>query len=224
MRRNSRKTAKEVEDANTRSRVMELVRQQYTQAEIAAALGIGPNAVYNHVRVLRRQWKEDLRADGEQVLSEAVDRLRYGAQLAVLAFRRSTIIQRRCKACKGTGWQGGKEETGEWCDTCGGAGELPVSGQAGDSSFLRLYVDTVEKIAKLQGVIPTNKDGPPINLTQINVEGDVDLSGVPSDVLLEVRQAFERLKLLVAGKDAAGEELERRAIGYNGDEEREDEG
>ena len=180
--------------------------------DLAARHGVSPATITFDLKAIYQRWQQE----GKEL--EQADRMHalkmFGEvfRLSMDGYRRSQknkekirteYKEKTCEACKGTGWKGGSEDSGEWCSECQGDGKLMVeeitrevldTGQAGDPSFLRVANDSVREGARLRGLYPDRpkyKEGPPL----LNVENlNIDLANVEVDAetILRVKLAMAR--------------------------------
>jgi len=112
-------------------------------------------------------------------------------------------VRVKCRYCKGTGWEDADEDSGEWCDACGGDGRVieeqitrKVKGQAGDSSFLMVKLQAMREWNKLHGNYPEKKkDAASEQHLHLHQASQIDLSRASPESLLEALSAMNRVKL-----------------------------
>lgn len=199
-----------MEVAKMKGRVEEMYIKGVTNRnDIAARLGLDIQTVWRYVGEILDRWQLENFTRRQDMRAQAIRRLEKAAQLSMLSYERSrqdeeevstTSHSTKCPECKGGGMKG---DTTEWCDECGGKGELmrevvtrKVKGQAGDAAHLRVFFDSVREVARLQGLYvrtdPRGRKGPSVN---INVGAGsivgLDLSNVPEDKLLDALSAMD---------------------------------
>jgi len=135
-----------------------------------------------------------------------------------------------------------------WCPTCKGDGTVmaevvtrKVKGRAGDSSFLKEFRMSIQEVCKLEGLYPATEVKGKVQIDsrmEQVITSRIDFDNVPNDILLEMREMNERLKLYqrppkmltvesepVNGEngDGNGEEITDNRVGENGETEQENE-
>lgn len=201
----------QVEARKRRQRVRDYLLRGITScAEISVALGIRQETIANDLHFIFESWMtQDIRATRKK-RAYRVKQLEFAAHKAILSFERSRQDQEEyqtvatpvpCPECRGTGSVGPEGE--EWCSTCDGSGRVlnevvthRVKGQAGDSSFLRTYIDSIKEIAKLEVLYPRTSAKPVRvegKVLHAHVHGGIDFSKVSAEAILEAKRAHARL-------------------------------
>ncbi len=194
--------------------------------ELAIRYGVSLSTISNDLKAIFNNWKEAYEQIEE--LSKPTDRthavlaLTEVYRLAGEGFKRSQQNRQevkteyrkvKCEDCKGTGWEDGEESSKKWCKTCDGDGEknqeivtIRETGQAGDSSFLRVANDSIREIARLKALYP-QKERSGNNQIDLNVYSlGIDINAVsPEDIF--------SAKMLVAkmGKGGARKVIEAQS-------------
>jgi hypothetical protein len=131
----------------------------------------------------------------------------------------------RCETCDGTGMKG---SNGEWCKACEGEGEIKsevtttkVSGQAGDSSFLRIAQAAMAEVNRLQGLHKvrnkTNKSDP-LRAEVLHMHLGADSAkylNASADAIIDAKSALEKLRLEVVKAKGSGV-VEGEVVGEEG--------
>lgn len=200
-------------------KVNEMLLHGYTnQEQMAAAIGVSPRVMSYYIKEIREGWDQERKKRGYDGLAICIKKMELLQQLSLNSFESSkqneetimtTITPQRCTVCN----DGMVSET-EWCKICNGEGEIMVEtvtrkvrGQAGDSSFLKEFRESVKECAKLLGLYPTKK---PIELPKpdthlhahIHQNGTSSLSGADPEALLDAREALLRLKQSIESNKA----------------------
>jgi len=102
-----------------------------------------------------------------------------------------------CPDCKGTGFA----NEIDWCVACEGKGTVmtevvtkKVKGQAGDSSFLRVFNECIKEIAKLEGLVVKEPLVVKGQITHQHVSTlNINWDRVPNDALLEAKRVWAKI-------------------------------
>ena len=181
--------------------------------QLAVRHGISTGYVSLTLRKIYKQWQEqeeDLKDDqGERIDRDTAARMfEQVYRLAGDGYRRSRLDKEeikteyrrvKCKACDGTGWMDKDEQSGQWCKECEGEGEKMievvtkrVTGQAGDSSFLRVANDSIKNLAMLKALYPdrpyVDRESKSISIGRAQLNIMVDR--MPPELILAVKMAL----------------------------------
>jgi len=200
-----------------RRKVRDLVLQGVFQEDIAVRLGVCEATITNDVKAIYAKWMDDDKAATKEKIARRVRQLELSAREAYNSFQASknnvetvqtTYDRETCKTCEGTGRKGAKP-----CKVCEGTGIKLIenitrrqTGQAGDPSLLRVYVESIKEASRLQGLYAyikaryaKKKDGQPVVNVMVG-NGSIDWSRVPDEKILQIRyacaQALESSKAL----------------------------
>lgn len=217
--RNPKNQKTSLEVIKRRERVRDFLLQgMFNQVKIAAALGVSQVTISSDIHAIFNQWRGDSIKETRRKRDLVVRQLDHAAYKAMVAFDRSCQVAEEmqtvyhpkpCEDCCGTGFKSGDEHSGEWCETCGGNCVVMVEvvtrrakGQAGDSSFLRVFNECVREKARLWGLYPSmagkvvNKKS--LHLHQHNGQ-TLNLRNVKSEDILAAKMAVERVRLGMDG-------------------------
>ena len=183
-----------------------------SRTELSTRHGVSSVQMGYDIRRVMLELRKGYEKDGLYESEVIQERMNTVYAKAVVGFERSkkddekvrTSYERKdCPDCRGTGMEGGNEDSEEWCGRCEGMGKIvdevvmrEVKGQAGDSSFLRVMLDVQREIARLKGLHPQGaKEAAMVRInmasqTQIQIPG-VDLSKVSDEKLLEVLRLLQ---------------------------------
>jgi hypothetical protein len=187
-----------------------LLKGVSNQSEMSAALNVSPATICKDVQEIMEEWRDEDTKEYRVKRAQRIKQLELSAQRAINAFDRSRndseevqvlYTPQSCKKCNATGLD---RKTKRACEACNGEGIVNVEtikrttkGQAGDSTFLKVFNDSIKEIAKLEGLYAKVKQ-PKVAVSK--VEGAVihahvaaRMDGVPAEVLLEAREAYEKL-------------------------------
>jgi hypothetical protein len=183
--------------------------------DLAIRHGVSAPTISNDLKAIFNNWKEVYEQIDE--LSKPTDRthavlaLTEVYRLAGEGFRRSQQNKQevkteyrktKCEDCGGTGWQGGSksESGGKACSTCEGEGEViqelvttRETGQAGDSSFLRVANDSIREIARLKALYPEKErsGNSQIDLNVYNL--GIDINAIPAEDIFAAKMLVAKL-------------------------------
>lgn len=183
--------------------------------ELAIRYGVSASTISNDLKAIFEKWREAIEERTEE-LRKPIDRthailaLTEVYRLSGEGFRRSqqnkqeikTEYRRvKCEDCKGTGWEGGEESSGEWCNTCDGDGERMIelvttkeTGQAGDPAFLRVGVDAIREVARLRALYPERPDARQGRVISLNLyETKIDINAADPDDILTAKMILAKL-------------------------------
>lgn len=191
-----------------RQRVRDMLERGFTnQSEIATRLGVTQTTIASDVKAIENLWLQyDIRTT-KWKRSKRVKQFERTAREAMAAFERSqqnaeeitTIYTpQKCPDCNGSGFAADEIE---WCEMCKGTGKVTaevvtrkVKGQAGDSSFLKAFNDSIKEIVKIEGLIPKESLVVKGAITHEYVNTlSIDWSKVPDEALLEVKRIWARI-------------------------------
>ena len=177
--------------------------------QIAARLDCGDITAYNDIRAIFKQWAIEDKSRMQQKISYRVRQLSLAAREAINSFENSkqsktnTTTAYKNEPCPNCGeWGVVKKKK---CKTCDGKGTVfhevttsSKSGTAGDSSFLRTYIDAVKEMATIQGIhhynkMKASKMKPPRPVFVPTAAYSVDWRCVSDDKLLQIKGECQRL-------------------------------
>ncbi len=184
--------------------------------DLAKRHGCSRTAIENALQYVLEQLRTTNLAETRIQQNLALKRLEHTFQLATDGYMRSRedevevrteYKKERCPDCRGTGFKSGNKGEGPWCEACEGKGKIDVEtvtrrvkGKAGDPTFLRIRNDSVRSIAKLQGIYEDERRQPAVAPQVFIQQNTIDLSRIPSDVILEAKRGW--LALQDAQKEA----------------------
>ena len=188
-----------------------------SRRELAIRHGVTMQVVTLDLKAYWKEVKEEYRKEAVENAMVMERVLYYVYQQAIDSWERSkknaeeitTSYDRvKCKLCDGTGFKPG---TTVWCDECEGEGISIIErvtrrekGQAGDPAILRVALDSMKEIGKIQGIKIPDQSGVIPNVNQFFGNNLIDLSGLSDDDLLDavegirVAQGIIRPKMLEA--------------------------
>ena len=175
------------------------------QNNLAARHGVSQSMISHDMKAILRQMREE---DDERAILQrniAINRLEDVIREATVAFDRSkkkkeeVKIQYKknlCKACDGSGKEGGDPDAEQWCEDCGGDGYTveehvtkKVTGTPGDSSFLREKREAIKQQAFILGLI---QKAPKISVTK--EETIINVDNVSSDNVIAAMRVLRNLQ------------------------------
>lgn len=195
-----------------------LIQGVQSQTEMALRLGCSQPTISNDIAAVFDQW---LRDDIRKVKRLRLYRLRQLERAGLEAYQGYQISRQNaeevhtayeresCPECvarrikeENTGKKPVKPSNGSICGTCGGRGyqlveniTRRVKGQAGDAALLRIYLDSLKEIAKLQGLYPKEKDGKANGLNVHLHANKYDFSKLSTDDLLRVKGTLDQARI-----------------------------
>ena len=198
-----------VETLRRQARVEDMCLIGTPPHQIAVALGVSRMTISRDLKDVYERWLSSTPRLREKRLL-AIRGNEYILREAMLAWERSkrhaeevSVVRtpRRCPDCKD-----GLVDGGRWCESCGGAGAADnevtttrVKGQAGDSAHLRVAFETRKEISRLWGFGDSGKFGRKGKEAEdaqrhihLHVQGDVDWSQAPPDLLLRMKAFVDR--------------------------------
>lgn len=158
-----------------KAKAIDLYLKGHTQREIAAILGVSLGTINSDITAVRAEWRQERVADYDEHRQVRAQQIGRAMVAAWNAWERS---QKDAESIKVSVTKGRTDKEGE------PSGDLTKSekqtkGQAGNSSFLDLYVRCAERLCRLYGLdAPTRTelsgpDGGPITIgTLLKVVGD----------------------------------------------------
>lgn len=225
-----RNTVESQVEKHKRQRKVEcaLVRGQANQMELAARYGVSQATINRDVYEIRERWrKEATQGKLKERRFKRIRQLEFVYAQAIESYERSRqdeeeiLTQHKptpCNRCKATGKNGNGNSK---CKACDGTGTQlvevvtrRVKGQEGNASFLEAARKSLVDICRLEGLIvatPTIRSNRTVIMNQTKQEEEDPFKGVPSEVVLEARAAFLRLRDAreAAAKDQANGEAPR---------------
>lgn len=183
-----------VEVNRLKARIEEmLIRGVTSRREIATRLGLKEIVVYAYVKQIYDRWELESTERLRDMRANAIRRMEKCASLAMTSYEESRRVVVTCKSCKGTGMKG---ETLDWCTTCDGRGTVEKK-QAGDPTHLRVYLEGMREVARLQGLYGERgrkkKSEVNVNIMTGAAIVGIDLDKVPQDKLLAAMSAYDQL-------------------------------
>lgn len=188
-----------------------LLKGMTSRQEMADALGVSSVTVGNYIKKIEARWDRDDRMTFRQKKKRRLEQLCMAAQKAMASYERSrqdeeeittNYVQRKCKKC-----DDGLLENGDWCEACDGKGKVTsevvsrrVRGKAGDSGHLRVFLEAVEKMIKLENLYPARKEQLDVRGKIGVVSASLDFSQAPPEVILEAKRAVDLLRASVNGR------------------------
>jgi len=196
-----------------RRRVRDLILEGVTlQSDLAVRLGVSGKTISQDIQWVYDQWEGEDKEVSRALKRRRIRQLELVVQKASVGYERSrqdveeintTYTPRECKECKGTGMVG---DTTEWCLACKGEGKVmteimtrKVKGQAGDSSFLGRVNEAVREMCRLENHYPSYRGKGRRRSVHLHKHQHINLSGVPSEVLLEAKGVIEKLREAAGG-------------------------
>lgn len=201
-----------------RKRMMRLeqmiLRGNTNQSQLAAAFGVDQSTVCHWIREIEADWKKREYDKLDDRRRYRIKQLENIVSMALASYDRSrldeeefTISQKTCPICDGTK-EMKQDGTTTKCRGCDGVGyvqteQTKVKGKAGESSFLKVAVDTIKEIGRLEGLYP-EKSG--ITRRSALVESHVGEDGVlrqridelyvdaPDDMIVQALSDLDRLE------------------------------
>jgi hypothetical protein len=211
-----------------RAKVRDLLFKGHNQCTIAKMVGVSDYAISKDVEFILKEWYDNEKTKTQYLFKLFIKRYEAAAQQALDAFEKSkkneesittSWVRRPCGKCSGTGKGAVRLMLDDMkrkelpCKTCQGTGEIlvedsvkRVKGQAGDSTLLRMYLDSTREAARISGLYAHvkerekerfrkkrgNKPTEPAIGTNITVYTNVDWDKVPNEALLKVKYACAR--------------------------------
>lgn len=180
-------------------RVRSLMLQGMTnQTRIAELIGTSQPTAGKYMQLIWDEWLvNDIRTT-QQLVRYRIEMLSLGVYEGFNAWERSkksgeqlktTLVRQQCILCKGEDKK---------CKVCGGSGEIvvenvvkTVTGQVGDSNMLRIYMEGVRDMAKLEGLYAAAKKEKVHRHQHEHIHSTIDWDKVPAAKLLQVMQAHQ---------------------------------
>lgn len=200
-----RDAARAITIRKRRSNIRDLMLMGISTVDIAVRLGCSQPTVSNDIQAIFEQWALEDAETTKQKIARRVRQLELSAREAYDGFQRSknnietiqTAYERKpCRDCVGKGKQGNRV-----CKICQGTGEIlienvtrRVTGQAGDPTLLRVYMDSIKEAARIQGLyayIKAKYNGrkKPREVFLTHIYSGVDWDKVPMEKILQIKYA-----------------------------------
>jgi len=198
-----RDIAKAVTIRKRRSAIRDMILMSVPPEDMKVRLGCSQATISNEIQAVFEQWALEDAASTKKKIARRVRQLELAAREAYDGFQRSknntetvqTAYERKpCRDCGGTGNKGK-------CKRCQGTGEIlienvtrRVTGQAGDPTLLRVYMDSIKEAARIQGLyayIKAKYNGrkKPREVFLTHVYSGVDWDKVPTEKILQIKYA-----------------------------------
>lgn len=190
-----------------------MIRRGAAQYQVALELGVTPATISNDYRAVMEELKESRHKDSEAIIAQQIAQHQEIIWENWRAWERSkedavrTVVneepERECAICSGSGKVRGKDKKSKPCFKCEGKGTLGGivgtttvrEGRLPEVSYLRVIVDCMKEIAKLENLYPPEKREVSANV----VNWDVFAQGIPEGPVDDVIEA-EIVKALPAPK------------------------
>lgn len=198
-------------------RIEELITRGVTnQQQIATAMNVSQPTVSRAIKILQKQMVLRDRTSLDTKRSFRVQQLGKILQIAIEAFDRSienetevTTQSRLCRVCEATGNVSNEKDDRVKCSECAGTGEITITThkskrKSGDSSFLKVCVDCVREIGRMEGSY-VDKSSAVASVRRLIAESK-ETNGViekrveelyidvPVDLILRAKQTIDELR------------------------------
>lgn len=228
-KRNNMPQKKDIETQRKKNRLEELILKGNTnQIQLAAALNVSNTTISTWIKDIRKDWKEREIVNLDEQRRFRIKQLEHVSTLAFNGFDRSrkskeeiSLVEEICPRCDGKGSYTRNELT-EPCMVCSETGrvvkeKISVKQSPGDPAFLKIAIETIREIGKIEGVYPVRENNK-LLLSATKVNGEVReriaaiYSDVPDDLLAEALATIDRVEEATKSKRKKTIEAESRRV------------